>query len=242
LALDLAVVAGLLVAALVGAATGALRQLVQLAAAVLGWLAARHLAAPVARGLARALPEAGARLAAPALLFAGVFALASVAGAVLLRAGGLHRAVRSPADRGLGALLGGAKGAFVAWVLLSVLVLAGGPVGAGRLRVDPRDSDLAGFARAHNLVARVDPTAARRLERLMELLRDPRRLDRDGDARRLLEDPRVRALGEGAADDASRAAAAERLAADPELRALVDRIVDRDADGRPGRGPGGGAR
>jgi membrane protein required for colicin V production len=161
--LDLAVLALLAVSALAGAASGALRQLVSLAAGALGVLATRAWAAEVAAGLARRYSPA-ARALAPALLFLGAFALASLAGALLLRATGLARVVRGPADRGVGALLGGAKGALVAWALLSVLALAG-DLAPEALRARARDSDLAALARAHNLVARLDPDAARRLER-----------------------------------------------------------------------------
>jgi len=232
LTLDLAVLGLLLLAALLGAVSGALRQGVALAGVVLGWLAARHLSVPVARGLARALPDALARPAAAALLFAGIFALATLLGGLLLRAGGLSRAVRGPADRALGALLGGAKGALAAWVLLSALALAGGPVGVGRFRIDPRGSEFAGLAREHNLLVRVDPVAARKLERLAEVLREPGRVGRDEEARRLLEDPRIRSLAERGGDAAGRAAEAERLASDPELRALVDRLLEREEAGR----------
>jgi membrane protein required for colicin V production len=71
--------------------------------------------------------------------------------------------VRGPADRGAGALLGGAKAALVAWALLSALALAG-DLAPDAVRARARDSQLAALARDHNLVARLDPGAARRLE------------------------------------------------------------------------------
>jgi membrane protein required for colicin V production len=150
---DLAVLAFLAVSALAGAATGALRQLVSLAAAAAGALAARAWSADVGAGLARRFSP-GVRALAPALLFLGGFALASLAGALVLRATGISRAVRGPADRGAGALLGGAKGALVAWALLSLVALAG-DLAPEALRSRARDSDLAALARAHNLVARL---------------------------------------------------------------------------------------
>lgn len=226
--LDLVVLGLLLVASLLGAASGALRQVLQLGGVLAGWMAARHLSAPVARGLEKALPEVLARPAAAALLFAGTFALATLAGGMVLRARGLSRAVHGPADRALGALLGGTKGALAAWVLLSALALAGGPVGPGRLRVDPRGSEFAGLAGEHNLLVRVDPVAARKLERLAAVLRDPGRVAGDEEARRLLADPRIRSLAAPEDDAAGRAERAERLANDPELRALVDRLLERE--------------
>jgi membrane protein required for colicin V production len=235
LRLDLVVLGLLVGASLLGAASGALRQALQLGGVLAGWMAARHLSAAVAGGFGRALPESLARPAAAALLFAGTFALLTLAGGLALRARGLSRVVHGPADRALGALLGGAKGALAAWVLLSALALAGGPVGSGRLRVDPRGSEFAGLARRHNLLARVDPVAAGKLERLAAVLRDPGRVAGDAEARRLLEDPRIRSLAGEEGDAAGRAALAERLAADPELRSLVDRLLERDGEAGPVR-------
>ncbi|HEX5632389.1 MAG TPA: CvpA family protein, partial [Gemmatimonadales bacterium] len=106
--IDLLVLLVLGTAALAGAASGALRQGVGLGAAGLGWLAARHLAAPVAAGLSGWLPGVLARAAAPVLLFAGIYALGKLVGALALRATGISAVVRGPADRGVGALLGGA--------------------------------------------------------------------------------------------------------------------------------------
>lgn len=164
--LDLAVLAVLALAAVAGAMSGALRQLVELGGAVLGWLAARHLADPVAGGLDRWVPALVARAAAPALLFLGTWALVSLAGAFVLRATGVAAVVRGPADRGVGALLGGAKGVLAAWVLVSALLLAAG--GAPRaLGLDLRGSDFAVLVRSHDLLERLEPEQARALERAL---------------------------------------------------------------------------
>ncbi len=221
--LDLLVLVVLALAALSGAATGALRQCVGLGAAVLGWLAARHLAAPVAEGLSRWLPGLVARAAAPVLLFAGIFALATLAGALALRATGISAVVRGPADRGVGAVLGGAKGALVAWVLLSALALAAGD--APRVfGLDLRGSDFAALSARHDLLHRLDPARARSLQRVLRAARAAERAGRaapDPEARRLLQDPRVRALAEREGElDVAEAA---RLLQDPEVRALLER-------------------
>jgi membrane protein required for colicin V production len=161
--LDLAVLALVSVAALFGAASGALRQLASLAAVALGALAAHAWTDDVAAGLARRVSPL-ARPLAPFLLFLGVFALASLAALAVLRATGVARAVRGPADRGLGAVMGGAKGALAAWVLLSALALAAAH--AGVVAGWTRGSELASLAREHNLVTRLDLDEARRaLER-----------------------------------------------------------------------------
>jgi membrane protein required for colicin V production len=160
---DLYVLVLLAVAALHGTARGALRQLVSFAAAVAGAVAARALSHDVAAGLARTVSPAASGLA-PLLLFLGGFALASLAGSLLLRATGFAKVVRGPADRAAGALLGGAKGAVAAWAILSTLVLASELLPA-RFAGLGEGSDFAALAREHNLVARLDPAAARELRR-----------------------------------------------------------------------------
>lgn len=227
--LDLALLALLTVAAALGAAAGALRQAVQLLAAVLGWLAARHLGAAVGAGLAKWIPAMLSRAAAGAVLFFGVYALVSLVGAALLRGTGLASAVRAPADRAIGALLGGAKTVLVGWVILSAVALASAvlPARAGRALAG---SELASLAREHNLLVRLDPGAVSALKRLLEHARE---LDRKGalasdpDARRALQDPRIAPLaGEGDVDPA----AAEKALEDPDVRALIERARARAAE------------
>jgi membrane protein required for colicin V production len=156
---DLAVLVLLAVTALHGTAKGALRQLVAFAAAVAGVLAARALSHDVGDGLARSVSPA-ARALAPVLLFLGGFALASLAGGALLHATGVSKVVRGPADRAVGALLGGAKGALAAWALLSALALARPHLpreAAARVAAWTEGSDFAALAREHNLVVRLEP-------------------------------------------------------------------------------------
>jgi membrane protein required for colicin V production len=227
LALDLAVLAVLAVAALAGAASGALRQVASLAAAALGVVAARAFSPYVAAGLAKALgPAALARIVAPALLFLGTYVLASLAASAILRATGVARVVRGPADRACGAILGGTKAALAAWALLSALALAGEATPA-RLAGHVKGSDFAALARAHNLVQRLDPAAARTLERALATARQARaagRLAHDPDSARLLEQVgNVEGPG-GAPVDPERAS---RMLQDPELRALAERLAGR---------------
>lgn len=159
---DLYVLLVLSVSALLGAASGALRQLVSLAAAVVAVLATRAFSRDVGEGLARTL-SSPARGLAPLLLFFGMFAVASLVGTGILKGTGVARVVRGPPDRAAGALLGGAKGAVAVWVLLSTLVLARELV-PDRVAAWTAGSDFVALARAHNLVARFDPAAARKLE------------------------------------------------------------------------------
>lgn len=226
--IDLAAIVLIVLAALSGAATGALRQLVSLAAAVLGVLAARVWSADVGAGLAREITPV-ARHLAPLLLFLGIFALASLAGRLILGATGLARVVRGPADRGLGALLGGAKGALAAWALLSVLALAGDHAPDAVLR-RARGSDFAALAREHNLIRTLDPGAARTVERAIDAARRVERagkLARDPESARLLADPRIRALEERERGAPLDPALAARVMEDPQLRALAERLAGR---------------
>jgi membrane protein required for colicin V production len=186
--LDLSVLLVLVVSALLGAASGALRQLVSVVAAVAGVLASRAFAHDVGEGLARTV-SAAARPVAPVLLFFGVFALVSLVGGLILRGTGLARVVRGPSDRAAGALLAGVKGGLSAWVVLSAFVLARDHLPA-RARAWAAGSDFAAVARTHNLVARLDPQAARSLEKLqgvekLQGLEDLKGLD--GERRRLEE-------------------------------------------------------
>lgn len=236
--LDFAVLALLAVSALYGATTGALRQLVSLAAVVLGVLATRAWSADVAAGLGRTFSPV-ARYLAPVLLFFGVLALASLAGRALLSFTGMARVVRGPADRGLGALLGGGKGLLAAWVLLSALALAGDHAPGAVLRW-ARRSDFAALARAHNLVRTLDPGAARAVERALEAARQAERagrLARDPESARFLADPRIRALEEGGAGAPLDPVRTARVLEDPEMRALVERLAGRGAPSPRPAGP-----
>ncbi|MFT3917077.1 MAG: CvpA family protein [Anaeromyxobacteraceae bacterium] len=168
MALDLVILALLLVAALSGAGSGALRQVIQLVAYVLAALAARILAAPIAAGLENALPAALARAAAPALVFAGAASLLGLLGAAALRGTALSRAVRAPADRALGAVLSGAKALVAAWVALSAIAIAGDALPWIGARAST--SEFASLAREHNLVQAVLPEQVRKLEDLTKKL------------------------------------------------------------------------
>ena len=64
----------------------------------------------------------------------------------------------------MGALLGGLKGALVAWVLLSVLALSAGVAPEGAARA-VRASQLVDLAARYNVVERVAPDGAKTLER-----------------------------------------------------------------------------
>lgn len=222
---DLAVLAVLLLFAVAGAFSGALRQVLQLLGVVAGWLAAVHLAprlAPVAFG-ARPLPWQ--RSATALGTFVAAVVLTALVGRLVRRA--VHGRDGHPGavDRALGALLGGAKAGLAAWVVLSALALAGGAVGFGPWSFDPRASRAGAFAARHNLLVAADPAVARKVERLLRLTQDPaaRRelLEKDPGLRQLLESPRLGPLLDrlsAGGDDAG------ALLEDPAVAPLLERL------------------
>ena len=219
-----------LLAAIAGAVSGALRQVLKLAGVVAGWAAARFLAPQFARQLE--VTSATSR----ALVIAGTFVAAWLLVALLARA--IRRAVQGEEerpgrlDRLLGALLGAAKGTLVAWVFLALLSLLGGKLALGSLRIENRGSRAAALAARHDLLEAADPEAARTLRRLGELWRDPakrERLLRDPGWGKVLERSGLKAALDKGASGAGDAAAKARLQAtellsNPELKALLEKL------------------
>jgi membrane protein required for colicin V production len=228
--LDLVVLGLVLLAAAAGAVGGGLRQVLKLAALVAGWAAARWLAPR----LVRELEPRGS--AAGALIVAGTFVAGWLVASLLALA--IRRAVQGEEeapgrlDRLVGAVLGAAKGALVAWVLLSLLTLLGGRLVLGPLRVESRGSRAAALVARHDLFSLADARTARAARRLVEAWRDPvkrERLLRDPAWSRLLETSGLRSAldrGAGGAEDAAGAARrkVEGLMDDPELRSLLERL------------------
>jgi membrane protein required for colicin V production len=164
--LDVACLVALAAAALAGAATGALRQLAKVAAAGLAVAGARVFAPSVAAVLVRWAPPALADPAASAATFLGLYLALALLLGLAARAARAAGAVPASADRGLGALLGGAKAALVLWVLVSVLVAWGKPLPVVGDRLGASASDFAAFARTHGALgalhaAPVDARTAR---------------------------------------------------------------------------------
>jgi membrane protein required for colicin V production len=224
--LDLVILGLLLLFAVAGAFSGALRQLTHLASVVAGWAAARYLAPRLAGPLLGARPPAWERGALAAGCFLGAMLLAWLLGRAIARR--LHGpgGEPGPLDRAAGALLGGAKAGLAAWVLLSALALARGPIVVGSLKLDLRGSDFGSLASRHNLLEAAAPKEAGRLERLLKAIRDPAARERllriDPKASRLLDDPRLKALLERPpGEDRERL---EELLTDPELGKLVERL------------------
>jgi len=146
--LDFACVAVMSLASVGGAFTGALPQCSRLAGAVGGWLGASALGPLLEPLLAGRVPAFAARPLSSIAAFVLCAAAAWLGVRALFRlAGGT---ARGSADRGLGALVGGAQAAVVLWVLLSALAAWGRPIHAGSLYLDGRSSDLVALAREHS--------------------------------------------------------------------------------------------
>lgn len=236
--LDAAVLSLLAAASAAGALSGLLRPLFLFAGATLGWLAARHLSAPVGRVLAGALPGSTARPVAAVLLFVVVSLVVAFVGRRLARApeGGGR-----PLDRAAGAILAGLAMVAAAWVGLAVADAAAPSLPAG-WQAEIARSDLAGLVRGQDLLGDWRKRAEAALGALLRAAGDPgaaARLSADPDLRGLLDDPRVRALVDDARaegrSEAARSAEALRLLSDPAFRARLEAAqerLDRSARGK----------
>jgi hypothetical protein len=132
--------------------------------------------------------------------------------------------VRSPGDRGLGALIGAGQAGLAVWVLLSALVLLDTRVGF----LEPRRSDFAALARDHNLLEKLDPPAVRVMRRLIKVMKDPKSsadLRSDAEAQQLLDDPRVQSLLGSGSEKGTFSPEAMKLLQDPELSGKLELLM-----------------
>jgi uncharacterized membrane protein required for colicin V production len=158
--LDLICLLVLFLGASVGAMSGAVRQLFQLAVVVGAVLGARFFSAPVAAALGSVLPPSAARPVAAAVLFVVLVVALGLVSKLVVGLAEAAGALRGPLDRGLGALLSGTKAALTLWLALSALTLWGGDLPLKRLDLDPDTSDFAAFSRELNLIQKVNGHAA----------------------------------------------------------------------------------
>jgi membrane protein required for colicin V production len=235
--LDAALLAFLAASAVLGALSGLLRPLFLFAGAALGWLAARHLAGPLGRILASFVPASAARPAAAVLLFLVVAGVVAYAGRRLSRN---REGEGRPLDRAGGALLAGMAAAATAWVGLAVAEAAA-PSLPGGWQASLSRSDLAALVRENDLLGDWRRRAETGLASLLRAAGAPgseARLSADPDLRKLLQDPRVRALVEEARatgrDGVQRSPEALRLLSDPDFRSRLEAAQER-LDRRPDR-------
>jgi uncharacterized membrane protein required for colicin V production len=146
LTLDEICLLALVIAAVAGAFFGALSQLAQLGAVLIGSAGARLIAPRLAPLLAPRLPRFAASPAATLIAFVGCAGVAGLFARAVVR-GLAEREQRGGVDRALGALLGGTQAALVIFTALGALSSFGRPVKLGPLVFDPRGSELVAFAK-----------------------------------------------------------------------------------------------
>jgi membrane protein required for colicin V production len=195
--LDL-VMAGLVLAFTIsGALSGALRQLVQVAALVAGWLAANAWGGALAERVFGASAWPWQRALSGGLCFVAAMLAVGLAGRFLVARGAGAGGKPRGGDRGLGALLGAVKGGLLAWLLLSALVRFS-PLELGSFRLEAGRSELGSLAARHDLLGAILPRQARGLDLILEALRDPvareRLIQSDPGLKKLLDDPRLKPL------------------------------------------------
>jgi membrane protein required for colicin V production len=229
MAIDLGLAAALLAFGLLGAASGAIRQLTHWAGLACGALAAGPLAARLTPLVAPRVhfPAAGVRVALSSILFgllAGLGAL--VVHAALSKLSGGREDGKWNRAGGFG--LGVAKGGAVLFVLLSVLIFFEKPLIAhfGKPPAAVDESRAVALVRAHGLFETVHFAAANKLERLLEAARDPNKaqaMASDPEVRRFLDDPALKsALQDPALAAALRSGDLSALKNDPKLGALLN--------------------
>lgn len=206
--IDLCVLAVVAVFGLLGALSGAARQIAHWVALGLAFVGSR----PLAARLAPFAPDFGLPPAlANAALTAVCFTAVSVLGGFLLGMA-LRRVIGSvsgsKSDRLGGLALGAAKGAAGAFAALAVVLVFEKPLAArlGPSAAPLKDSAAAGFVRTHNPLESAPPPALAKLRELVDGAGDPKAaaaLASDPKFKALLEDPALKAaLGNKALTDA----------------------------------------
>jgi membrane protein required for colicin V production len=201
--LDLVVVILALASALFGAISGASKQIAHLASMVAAYFLGRplgELAAPLVAdsfGLAPGVASVLGAMCGFILVLVITRLLLTLALRKLLT--GDKKDEDRTTDRALGFVLGGGKLLALAYLLLSAVTFVESNVKMGktRLKITPRDSWTAGFARQHNLFSLAKIPAVDQLVKLTQAASDPetsKRLAQSSAFKKLERDPRVNAL------------------------------------------------
>ena len=198
MAIDLTIFCLVLFFALLGAFTGAAKQLAHMVGLMAAYFVSRRLGSVVAPRLAEALgtPLLIGVVLGTLLLF--IFTLVVVRyalGALLQRLmTGRDPNNRGP-DRAIGFVLGGAKVAIIAYVLLSALSFAEQHVvvAGKRLNTSPKDSRAFAFVKDHNLFEMTQFSPLKDFVRVVQASTDPSKsaqLQGDPAYKALRQDPR----------------------------------------------------
>ncbi len=236
--------------AVLGAISGAARQLAQLAGLVVAYLSARPLGAllgPPAAELLGIPPLAGLLLSTVAVFFVALTVVRFALGWFLRRllAGG------DPEDRKVDRLLGAGLGALkiiaIAYVVLCALTFVEDNVviGGKRLSLSPKGSHAVATAREFNLFELTQFSSVKDLARLAEATSDPARAERlhaspefkalqkDPRFQRALNEPAVRqALESGDYRSILQSAAVMQLVQDPAFKTKLEAAAQAAQKGR----------
>jgi membrane protein required for colicin V production len=237
--IDLIILCLVLFFAMVGLLTGAARQIAHLVGLVVAYFVSRRLGSVVGPRLADSLgtPQLLGVLLGTVLLFIVVLVVVRYAlGALLQRLmTGRDPNNRGP-DRVLGLLIGGAKVAVIAYVVLSALTFVEEHVvvAGKRLGVASKDSRALAFARDHNLFEMTQFAPVKDFVQVAQVSSNPERaaqLQSDPAYKALRQDPRFqralkddglrRALEQGDTQALLRSNLVLQLIQDPEFAARL---------------------
>ncbi len=239
MAIDLTILCLVLFFALLGAYTGAAKQIAHMVGLVAAYFVSRRLGSVVAPRLAEALDTpllVGVVLGSMLLFIFTLVVVRFALGALLQRVmTGRDPSNRGP-DRAIGFVLGGAKVAIIAYVLLSALSFAEQHVvvAGKKLNTSPKDSRAVGFVREHNLFEMVQFAPLKDFVRVVQASTDPDKaaqLQSDPAYKALRQDPRFqralkddslrRALEQGDSRALLRSNLILQLIQDPEFAARL---------------------
>ncbi len=243
--IDFALLSIIAIFALIGAATGAARQVANLTAAVIAWFTARPLGVWAGPKLAPSL-HTGEGIGIVAATVIAFIVVAVLARWVLTRLLQRILAGRNPEsrslDRTLGFVFAGAKVALVAWVMLCALTFVEENVSVAgrRLGISPKDSKAFALARSWNLFEFTQFAPVRDLQRIVKASRNPKQLEalkedpafkslaKDPRFRRAIEDKRLRtAFAEGDYPTLVNSSAVMQLVRDPKMAETLERVAGR---------------
>ncbi len=192
--IDLIILGLVLLFAVAGAITGGAKQIANVVALAVAWYVSRKLGTYVGPKMAAALggvPLLLGTVAGTVLLFITVLVVVRYALTYFLQRlfGGPNPEKRG-VDNAIGFLLGGARVAIIAYVVLSALVFAEQyiVIAGKRLGVSPRDSVCFGLARRYNLFEMTQFAAVKDMAAVAKAAGNPER------ARRLADDPAFKSL------------------------------------------------
>ena len=215
---------------LFGLFSGALNQLRRWLGLVLAALAARPLAVRLAPLAApkTGFPPKAVEVALSGLLFVALYFIGSAAARLLLTKLFPDRQ-DGRVDRALGFGLGAAKGAFLIFALLSVLIFFEKPLTAayGPPPAPYNESRAVAFVRRHDLFDAVPIPALAKLQQLAQAAKNPsgglQGLESQPELQKLLEDPQLKAaLQNPEITQALKSGDFSALQNDPRFRALLN--------------------